>query len=243
MAFGDIIQSLEYNEKLTSLTLDWTDGSTPTEGNLIIIVAGTRGNATFSTPSGYTEALADEPWSGSSSTNTYIWYKIASASESNVNVNDGNGAASIYIGAVEVEGPWHASILEYAGSAEGTVAKTTGLAPGTTGTLSQADCFALATLFYRGTSSTIQAPTAVAASGFTEQGVFSQGAATYCLSDGYLYKVTSATTALNPTITWSMTSSSSLLTKAQIVVFKKSDGGGGGLPIPVAMRYYRNMRT
>ena len=114
MAFGDIIQSLEYNDKVTSLTLDWTDGSTPTEGNLIICVAGTRGNATFSTPSGYTEAQADDPWTGSSSTNTYIWYKIAGASESNVTVTAGSVSGSMYIGAVEVEGPWAASILEHA---------------------------------------------------------------------------------------------------------------------------------
>ena len=178
----------------------------------------------------------------SSSTNTYIWYKIAGASEGNVTIDDDYTLGSMYIGAVEVEGPWHASILEYAGSAEGTVAKGTGLAPGTTGTLSQADCFALALLIYRGISASTQAPTAVAATGFTEQGIFEQGTDNYPLSGGYLYKVTSATTALNPTITWSMTATFSLLTKAQIVVFKKSDGGGGGLPIPVAMRYYRNQR-
>ena len=244
MAFGTVVQTLEYNDALSSLTIDWTDGSAPTLGNLIIIFGGNRVAGSFSVPAGYTLAHKVDPWSGSSSTDTHIWYKIAAASEGNVTLTDGASGGSMFAVAVEVEGPWAESILGYTGSAEGTVAQGTGLAPGTTGTLAQADNFVYSTLIYRGNEGTeAYAPTAAGTTdGFSVASVIADITAddsAYNLSGAHFYKVTSATTALNPTHTWTMPSGDSLLSVAQIVTFKKSAAGGAGGAIPVFMHHYR----
>jgi hypothetical protein len=233
VAFGDIIDS--YAEAAeSSITLNYgTDVATPTEGNLLLMVFGDRSNGT-TTPSGWTEIYTVDPWSNSSSTRTCVYAKIASASESNVtfSVTNGRPAFAYY----EVEGPFEAlsgsplDIIEHTGHAEATnVDEGTGLQPGTSGTLSQADTFALAATTWRGTSGSNEPTSTAADSGFTASeftGYNGFGAFTYGLISAY--KVTSATTALNPSLTWTQFEDNSPYTAVSVLVVLKKEAAGGG---------------
>jgi hypothetical protein len=232
VAFGDIIDS--YAEAAeSSITLNYgTDVATPTEGNLLLMVFGDRSNGT-TTPSGWTEIYTVDPWSNSSSTRTCVYAKIASASESNVtfSVTNGRPAFAYY----EVEGPFEAlsgsplDIIEHTGHAEATnVDEGTGLQPGTSGTLSQADTFALAATTWRGTSGSNYPTSTAADSGFTASeftGYNGFGAFTYGLISAY--KVTSATTALNPSLTWTQFEDNSPYTAVSVLVVLKKEAAGG----------------
>jgi hypothetical protein len=232
VAFGDIIDSYAEADQ-NSITLNYgTDVATPTEGNLLLMVFGDRSNGT-TTPSGWTEIYTVDPWTNSSSTRTCVYAKIASASESNVtfSVTNGRPALAYY----EVEGPFEAlsgsplDIIEHTGHAEATnVDEGTGLQPGTSGTLSQTDTFALAATTWRGSSNNNAPMSTAADSGFTASefaGYNGPNGFTYGLISAY--KVTSATTALNPSLTWTQSVDSSPYTAVSVLVVLKKEAAGG----------------
>jgi hypothetical protein len=234
VAFGDIIDSYAEADQ-SSVTLNYgTDVATPTEGNLLLMVFGDRSNGT-TTPSGWTEIYTVDPWSNSSSTRTCVYAKIASASESNVTLSITNGRPAFAY--YEVEGPFEAlsgsplDIIEHTGHAEQTsIDEDSGLQPGTSGTLSQADTFALAATTYRGTNIISSQPTSVSAdSGFSSgehAGYRATSTSEYTYGLVSAYKVTSATTALNPTLTWSTEDDISLTCVSVLVVLKKEAAAG-----------------
>lgn len=227
MAFGDVVQSIEGSDESYLTCPVSTFGATT--GNLMILCCGNRSNQTYA-PSGWTE-LGYRQWTASSSTRTYIFAKLAAASESDVVLDKPAGRPFYTLW--EIDGSFESlptNILEYSGDAENaSVSPSTGLAPGTTGTLSQSSNFAFTALMYRGDNSTGDGPASFSTGdGFTEGTMVEDPdtALKYELPCLPAYLVTSSTSALNPTTTWTVDGTpSTYATVSMIVVLKAASTG------------------
>lgn len=167
-----------------------TLNTAPTQNNLILvaikidIIDEAVSNVTG--PTGYAKDVVKDRGTGS----VAIWSKVAGASESGTITFTTTLNQTADLEAMEVSGNATSSVLDKTNKAEGASGNT--IQPGTTGTLSQADEIAFTASLQAGTNGGSEAID----SGFTVL-----DAATFTTSiTGYL--IVSATTALNPTHSW-----------------------------------------
>lgn len=216
-----LVQSKSANAASGTMTLTWD--STPTQNNLIVIALSIRSDANPSDPAGYSTAATVT----NETHNDYlrIIYKIAGASESNP-AWTGLDAPAV-AGGWEFSGIATSTPLDASGTVDSNGAElNTPLTTASTGTLAQADEVAIAAWGIRDFGSL--ASVAVD-SGFTL--THSLIPATVYLAGAY--KIVSATTALQPSLTW--TSALWQVTGSGIATFK---AGGGANATPILMQMY-----
>lgn len=221
MAAGDIVQVLAANAKAVTVDVPWSSNPPQSSGHLLIMAAGTRGNNTLATPSGWTLLASRSPWSGSSSTHIYIFGKISATSEMDVTFNDGNVNGAMFAYGIEIEAPWPAigDIVDVIRQAESTVNGATGLAAGATGTLSQADnvVYSLVAMRTDGTTDSNPGSHAIS-SGLSVLTSDINGLYTFNLAAFHAAGTVSSTASVNPAHTWD--ESTSLLAVAITIVLK-----------------------
>lgn len=114
MAFGDKVQS---KGGTTSVTFT----STPTSGNLLVFLAASTANVTFTAPTGFTGGTAVAQ-SGGSALGMQMAYKISAGTESGA-ISPASGTAT-YCVIVEYRGPFAASPLEVQNAQINTAGQT-----------------------------------------------------------------------------------------------------------------------
>lgn len=161
----NIIRQQEYAAPATAVqTVTATFPRVPVQNNLLVAVyTCLRTQASMSGPAGWTKAVGCQV---SNTCSTQIWYKIAGAGESQaVTCTTTDAAAANRLTIFEVPGVNTSSPLDVVATNTGGTGLTT-IASGTTSTTSQANTFAIASVFNNNTSGAFKRATSVWSNGF-----------------------------------------------------------------------------
>lgn len=211
MALARVQEAHNHTAAATSLTV--TLGATPSNGNLLIaLIRENSGTSTITLPSngGTWQWVTGHPFLQATARRFGIAYcaNISGATTSVTFSSDVSAIKTMYVW--EVSGAATSSVEDKTNSNVG--ASNTTHTTGTTGTLAQAAEFVVAGM---GWAAAVTSPSVD--SGFTIEGATSSDV----LRGAYL--ITSATTALNPTFTWT----TSRIPSGCIASFKEAAASGG----------------
>lgn len=189
-------------------TLTATLGVTPTNNNLLVVLAFTRTDTGMTGPSGWTTDI--DVVNTTNSDTARIAHKVISGDAAAVQITGLSVADATVMKVYEVSGIVTSSPSDKTNSTGESVGAAS-IATSTTGTLSQGDeiAFALAAIRTTVTSPSVD-------SGFTLESTLSDGTAG--IEAGILpaTKIVAVSTALNPTFSWT----GAVTAMAEIVTFK-----------------------
>lgn len=207
---------------LGATTLTATLGATPTDGNLLVVLAFTRTDAGMTGPAGWT--VDKDVVNVTSADTARIAHKVASGDAAAVQLTGLSATDATVMKVYEVSGCVTSTPLDASNSTGETVGVAT-IQTGTTGVLAQTSEIAFALAAIR---TTITAPSID--SGFTLETTLSDGVASIEATLLPANKIVSATTALNPAFSWT----GAVTAMAIIATFKAAtataDNTGSSLP-------------